>query len=253
MPDQQLDRRTKAYKDIISMMPKASKEISETLDGQEYRYLPEPRCRICSASEPKKGLPNGMDVREMVDTLLLYPKSVADVFRTIEPMMADWPAKAKITYKSIRTHQNNHLAWDRLAVRTMVEHWAKEKGLSVLDASGRMILTEEAWLEATAHFGWQRLLNGQLEPSWAETQKAFERISDIKRMGEGEFSIASLKAQLNTVIQIIREEIPPDRWQYIVDRIEDKEPAPLSLAPGADDEFDEITKEQARFATEEDR
>src|SRR4051812_31820007 len=158
----QIDRRVKTYKDIISKMPKGSNEIIETLDGEDFRYLPEPRCRVCTASDPRKGAANGGQVRELVDSLLLYPKNVADIHRTILPMMEHWPPKTRITYKSIRTHQNKHLAWDRLAVRTMVEHWAQEKGLSVIDAAGRMILTEEAWLEATAHLGWQRMLSGQL-------------------------------------------------------------------------------------------
>ena len=245
-----LDRRTKVYKDIISLMPKPTAEIEETLDGEEFRYLPEPRCRVCTAND--KNLPNGLEVQELVDGLLLYPKSVADIYRTIEPLMADWPPKAKVTYKSIRTHQDRHLAWDRRAMRVMVEHWAQEKGLSIMDASGRMILTEEAWLEATAHFGWRRLLNGQLEPSWAETQKAFERIGEIKKMGEGEFSTATLLAQLNTVIQIIREEVPPERWEYIVAKLEDRD-SPV-LPPTIDSavaEFDEIVSEQRKFSDEE--
>lgn len=248
-----LDRRTKAYKDIISMMPKPQLEIEETLDGEEFKYLPEPRCRVCTAGEESKGLPNGVEVGNLVDSLLLYPKSVADIQRTIEPMMEGWPPKARITYKSIRTHLNKHLAWDRLAVRKMVEHWAQEKGMSVIDAAGRMILTEEAWLEATAHFGWQRMLSGQLEPSWAETTKAFERIADIRKQAEGEFSIASLLSQVNTIIQIIREEIPPERWDYVVARLEDEGQGELPpITEVADDEeFAEILSEQRKFQSRE--
>jgi hypothetical protein len=245
-----LDRRTKAYRDIISMMPKPSVEIEEVLDGEDFKYMPEPRCRVCTAAD--KGTPNGVEVRELINSLILYPKSVADIQRTIEPMMADWPNKSKITYKSIRTHQNKHLAWDRLAVRKMVEHWAQENNIAVIDSAGRMILTQEAWLEATAHFGWQRLLSRQLEPSWAETQKAFEQMDVIRKAGEGEFSTASLLSQLNNVIQVIREEIPPDRWEHILAKIEGREAPALPVeSGGAIDDFDEIVAEQRKFSHNE--
>lgn len=247
-----LDRRTAAYRDILGAMPKPEPTIRETLDGQDFRYLPEPRCRVCSAGDPRKGLQNGGHVASTVDSLLLYPKGMTDIYNTIEPMMADWPAKTRITYKSIRTHLNKHLAWDRLALRVMVERWAQEKGISVLDASGRMILTEEAWLEATAQLGWQRMISGQLEPSWAETQKAFERIASIKQQAEGEYSTAVLLSQLNTVIQIVRDMIPPERMDEFISKIEGHEAEALpALIEGLDDEFEDIVKEQRKFASEE--
>lgn len=247
-----IDHRKKIYKDLVMMMPKSDTHIEETIDGEQFRYLPEPRCRVCSAGEARKGLKNGIQVQNLVDSLLLYPKSIADIYNTIESMMDSWPAKARITYKSIRTHQNRHLAWDSLAMRMMVERWAQEKGVSVLDAAGRMILTEEAWLEATAHFGWQRLLSGQLEPTWAETQKSFERMAEVRKMAEGEFSTAMLLAQLNNVIQIIREELPPERWPAVLAKLEDREPAELPASiQSADDLLESIEAEQRQLISGE--
>lgn len=247
-----VDRRTKAYRDILSEMPKSDNSITEHLDGVDYRYLPEPRCRVCTAGEARKGLRNGAQVSNLVDTLLLYPKSVADVHRTIEPMMEDWPTKAKITYKSIRTHLHNHLSWDRVAMRMMVERWAQQKGINIVDAAGRMILTEEAWLEATAHFGWQLMLSGQIVPSWAETQKSFERMAAIREQAEGEYSIAEILSQLNTIIQVIREEIPPERQEYVISKIEGRINAALPDASlSTDEEMAEIVAEQERFIKEE--
>lgn len=251
-----VDRRSKAYKDIMIHMPKADNAIEETLDGQEFRYYPEPRCRVCTADEGRKALSNGPQVRRLVDSLILYPKSLADIHRTIEPMMHDWPSKYRITYKSIRTHQAKHMAWDSLALRMMVERWAQEKGMSIIDASGRMLLTEEAWLEATAQLGWQRLITGQLEPSWAETQKAFERIADIKTMAEGEFSTALLLAQLNTIIEVVREELPADRWPVLLARLANRRDEvqgelPPPVPDSAEDLFEEIVAEAEKLQREE--
>src|SRR3954464_8344702 len=108
------DRRTKAYKDIVSMMPRSEGAIVDNLDGIEFRYMPERRCRVCSADDPRKGLNNGSQVKHLVEHLILYPQDLSGIYRVIEPMMDSWPQQHKISYKSIRTHQKRHLPWDRL-------------------------------------------------------------------------------------------------------------------------------------------
>jgi len=246
-----LDRRSSVFRDLMQAMPKSnSNVIEETIDGNVYRYMPEPRCRVCSADEARKGLINGRIVRNLVDDLLLYPKSMKEVLFTIEPLMETWAPKYKISYKSIRTHMKKHLAWDRLAMRMMVEKWAQEKGIPILDAANRMILTEEAFLEATAHMGWQSMLRGDIEPSWGETQKAFERMADIQKQAEGEYSITNLLAQLNTVIQIIREEIPTDRWPKVLEKLEGKERPVLPSTSEKEDILSEIQREQEQLSRE---
>ena len=244
-----LDRRTKVYRDIIT---KRDDLLDEVLDGDEFRYLPEPRCRVCTADEARKGLTNGLAVKNLVDTLLLYPKSLADIQRTIDPMMETWPNKYRITYKSVRTHLNKHLAWDKRALRKMVERYAEQEGISIIDAQGRMLLTQEAWLEATVQMGWDRLVRGDIEPGWFETQRAFERMAEIRKQAEGEYSTAHLLAQLDVVIAVIREEVPREFLPRILARLRgeaQKELAPVSSS--ADDLLDEILTEQSKLAREE--
>lgn len=243
-----IDRRSKAYRDLVQAMPRPDKNIEEVLDGEVFRYLPEPRCRVCSAGEARKNLPNGSRVTNLVDTLLLYPKSMLEVLHTIEPLMEEWPPKARITYKSIRTHLHKHLGYDRAAMRLMVERWAKDKGISVLDAEGRMLLTEEAWLEATATKGWQALIRGDIEPSWKDAQQAWERMSAIRKQAEGEYSVPYLLAQLNAVIEVIRDEIPPERWPAVEAKLFGTNDV-LELPPADDDDevLAEIIAEQQRL------
>lgn len=217
-----IDRRTKVYRDLVERVPKDEKFIEEILDGKEYRYMPEPKCRVCSADDPRKNLRNGRAVKEMVELLLAAPKKISQIYGHIEPMMEDWPEKSKITYKSIRTHLHKHMPWDRRAFRLMAEHWAAKKGLSILDASERMMLTEEAWLQATTEMGYQNLVAGNIVPNWTEVQKAWERFSDLERQVNGEFGSAELLAELEIIIQTIREFIPPDQWATVLNRIEQK-------------------------------
>ena len=217
-----IDRRTKVYRDLVERVPKDEKFIEEILDGTEYRYMPEPRCRVCSADDPRKNLRNGKAVKEMIELLLAAPKKVAQIHAQISPLMEDWPAKAKITDKSIRTHLHKHMPWDRRAFRLMAEHWAAKKGLSVMDASERMMLTEEAWLQATTELGYQNLIAGNMTPNWSEVQKAWERFSELQRQVEGEYSSVELLSELEIIIQTIREFIPPEQWAAVLTRIEQK-------------------------------
>lgn len=217
-----IDRRTKVYRDLVERVPKDEKFIEEILDGTEYRYAPEPRCRVCSADDPRKNLRNGRAVKEVVELLLAAPKKVAQIHAQIAPLMEDWPAKSKITDKSIRTHLHKHMPWDRRAFRLMAEHWAAKKGLSIMDASERMMLTEEAWLQATTEMGYQNLVSGNMTPNWSEVQKAWERFSELQRQVDGEYSSVELLAELEIIIQTIREFIPPDQWATVLGRIEQK-------------------------------
>lgn len=216
----QLDRRTKTYKELVGQMPPINELVTEEIDGVLYQYRPEPRCHICTAGETRKGLKNGEAVRNLIDTLLLYPKSYKDIETIILPFMAEWPDKHRITYRSIRTHQRQHLPWDKLAMRMMVERWANQQKISVMDAVNRMILTEEAWLEGTVHKGWESMVQGNLQPTWGDTQKAWERLSDLKRQAEGEFSVTYLLAELDVIIEAVREVVPAEYWGQISNRIE---------------------------------
>lgn len=242
------DRRTKAYRDLISLMPRPDGYIEEELDGIRFRYKPEYRCRVCSCDDPRKALPNAAQVKKLVDDLIMYPKDLMSIYRTIEPLMESWPAKHKITYKSLRNHQKRHLAWDALALRMMVERWAREKGISIIDAAGRMLLTEEAWLEATVHKGWQQLVTGQISPTWGETQAAFNRIAQLRQQAEGQFDKVTILAQLNAIIEAVREVVPPELWPKIIEHIERRErglpDSELASEERQEELFNELLREQ---------
>lgn len=213
-----LDRRTKVYKDLVAIQPPIGDATSIEIDGEVYGYKPEPRCHVCAAD--MKGYKNGNQAKELVDTLLLYPKSFAEVLRIVEPLMEGWPEKAKITYRSIKTHMDKHLPWDRLAFRMIAERRAKEQNISVLDAAGRMMLTEEAWNDAVVHRGWKALVDDQMEIKVQDVMSAWKRKTELLQQAEGEYSVAYMMAEVDVVIQVIREEVPPENWARIEARLE---------------------------------
>jgi hypothetical protein len=56
---------------------------------------------------------------------------------------------------------------------------------------------------------------------------------------DGQFSPAYLLAQLNTVIQVIREFIPEDLWPQVLRRLETEE-SRSALPPESDPVWDEV-------------
>ncbi len=78
----ELDRRTKSYKDLIGMVPATDDLFSEEIDGERYLYVREPRCKVCKAPE---------HIRDLIDTLLLFPKTYEETLRLVTPAL-DGPA-----------------------------------------------------------------------------------------------------------------------------------------------------------------
>lgn len=212
----QIDRRKKEIRDFLASIPKPEGLLSETIDGQEFAYRYESRCRVCSA--PDKDLPQGGVVKNLVETLLVHSMPYLFIERKIEPLMAEWPDKAKITYASIRTHQMRHLKHDQLAFRMIAERNAQLKGKAIL-LGMESLVTEEAFLEATQYEAWRRLMDGQMEVRWADAATAFKRRQEIDDTAAGQFNLIELKAQLDFVIAVIRESVPPELWPGIAARL----------------------------------
>src|SRR3954462_12687840 len=99
-------------------------------------YPTESRCRVCSA--PDRDVSNGAVVRNLVDELLMLPKSCSAVARMIEPLMESWPEDTRISKDSVSRHAKRHLNWEQTAVRQIAERRASEAG-KVHDVAGRML------------------------------------------------------------------------------------------------------------------
>lgn len=257
-PGKAIDKRTAVYKELSKSVRRRRNEVVMNIDGVEIRYKKEPRCKTCTAGE--RNLKNAVQVQQIIDYHLVLPSSYAYILNIIQPLMEDWPDKYKPSFKSIATHAERHLPWEQAALRKIVEKHAARKGLSMFDATND-ILTEEAWLEATAKMGWKRLAQGDIEPNWTETQKAFERLDSLRAMGEGTISITELVAQLNAIISAVRDEVPPDLWPTIMNKVQglnvnvtNNYYSPQESEEVVDgevtDELEEILEEQENFLPE---
>jgi hypothetical protein len=203
-------------------------------------YRTDSRCHVCSA--PDRDVPNGWAVRNLVDELLLVPKTYAAILRLIEPLMASWPDDARISRHSLMRHSRNHLAWEQAAIRQIAERHAQETG-KVDEAAGWMLSTEVV-LRAVQQRGFEGLASGEVTPSIKDMLTASAALREIEREAEGQFSTAELLCQLDTVIQIIREIVPPELHEAIADRIDREQRKSLpSPPPPSDPAWDDVMAE----------
>ncbi len=222
-----MDRRSKSYKDLISLTPPTDELLSEEIDGVVYSYRRESRCKVCSADE---------DVRKLIDTLLLYPKSYRETLRLVTPLLdaKEMSSKERPTYASIRVHQQRHLPFEQLAVREIVERRAKERGRDILNGTQRL-LTAEAFYETVAQKAWTRLVNGNIEPTLFEGMSAMKVLHGLEKEAASAVDMNKVLVQLNIVLEVIRQEVTSEVWDKITFKLEQAEKnldAPFELLAG---------------------
>lgn len=209
-----MDKRTREYKDLVKMTPSTQDLLSEEIDGELYLYKSSPRCKICSTSD---------DLKNIIDSLILYPKPYAEVLRAIEPLMDKLgitDEKDRINYENIRNHQLRHLPFEKRLVREVVERRAREKNRSILDAGDRL-LTAEAFYEVIVAKGWEPIAQGLETPTLTQTMQAMEMLQKLEKEGMDNYRPEDLINQLDMILQAIREVLPPDMKEALFNKIEE--------------------------------
>jgi len=198
-------------KRLPTTAPTTKDLLSEKIDGEVYSYRLIPQCRVCKAPD---------SIRNMIDSLLLFPKSYKEVLRHIRPLEEQLGVEEAhlISYDSIRNHQRSHLPMDKIAVREIVERRAREKGKSVLESDER-ILTAEAIYELVAQRGWEDIVAGRVRPTLNQTMFAVKQLSDLDDKTGDSFKPEALLGQLNAIVSAMKEVLPQEWLDKVLARI----------------------------------
>ena len=213
MRKRQMDRRKREYKDLVSMTPTTKDLLSEEIDGELFLYKFSSQCKICTTSE---------DLKNIIDSLLLFPKTYKEVLLAIQPLQEklNIPEKERINYDNIRRHQQNHLPFEKRLVREVVERRAREKNRSILDA-GERLLTAEAFYEVIVNKGFEDLASGYVRPTLTQTMNAMEMLRSIEKEASDSFRPEDLINQLDVILMAIRDVIPADLKESLFKKIEE--------------------------------
>ena len=208
-----MDRRTKEYKELVSMTPTTQELLSEEIDGELFLYKSSPLCKVCNTSD---------DLKNIIDSLLLFPKSYKEVLRAIQPLQDKLGIEDtdRINYENIRNHQKNHLPFEKRLVREIVERRAREKNRSILD-TGERLLTAEAFYEVIVAKGWEGIAMGYEKPTLTQTMHAMDMLEKLEKEGNDDYKPEELINQLDMILMAIREVLPADLKEALFLKIEE--------------------------------
>ena len=197
-----MDRRTREYNELVKMTPTTQELLSEEIDGEIYLYKSSPNCKICTTSD---------DLKNIIDSLLLFPKTYKEVLKAIEPIQDKLGIEGseRINYENIRNHQKRHLPFEKLMVREIVEKRAAEKNRSILDA-GERLLTAEAFYEVIVAKGFEGIAQGYDKPTLTQTMYAMDMLTKLEKEGRDDYRPEELVNQLDMILTAIREVLPAD-------------------------------------------
>jgi hypothetical protein len=238
-----VDHRTKSWRVLAGDTVDADETDvripqEEIVQGVAFHYLREPRCKLCSAAEPGKGLPHGEVVLHMVDELLVKGASYAGIARAIAPIIQAWPAKQRPSTQSVRRHQLLHLRAEQRAIREIVERHAIEADLAVVTGTSS-ILTRAAFLEVVRDVAFAGVAAGEIKPSLRDGLVAAKALEEIEREGRGD-GWAEATAAFRAMATEVRRELGDDRWAAILAKVEQ---SIVSLADAAEKKTDAAGKE----------
>ena len=199
--------------ELNKLVPTTDELLSEVIDGETYGYQRISQCKVCSSDE---------EIRRIIDTLLLFPKSYQDTLREARLLeeRLDIPEENRVSYHSIRNHYKNHLPLDKRAVRDIVEKRAEIKGKKVIDAGGTL-LTPEAFYEVVVLKGFEDIVSGLNRPTISQTMQAVNMLKRLEDQSQQEYKPEVLLNQLNMIVTAIREVLPPDMREAVFNKIEE--------------------------------
>jgi hypothetical protein len=220
-----MDRRTKEYKDLVKMTPTTADLLSEEIDGEMFLYKSSPLCKVCNTSD---------ELKNIIDSLLLFPKTYKEVLQAIQPLQnkLGLEENERINYENIRNHQKNHLPFEKRLVREIVERRARDKNRSILEA-GERLLTAEAFYEVIVSKGWEEIAQGYEKPTLTQTMHAMEMLSKLEKEAKDDYRPEDLLNQLDIILLAIRDVIPPALKEELFKKIEEYQDGGAKLPTAA--------------------
>jgi len=196
---------------LPSDAPSTKDLLTEKIDGDIYSYRLVPQCRVCKSPE---------SIRNLIDKLLLAPKSYKEVLRQIRPLEEQLGVEESqlISYDSVRNHQRNHLPSDKQEIREIVERRAAEKNKSVLETSDRL-LTAEAIYEVIALKGWEDIVAGRMRPTMNQTMFAVKQLQELDDKVNADYRPEALIGQLNAIVDAMKEVLPQEWLEKVLNKI----------------------------------
>lgn len=200
------------YRALAKKTPSLEELTSTVIDGQRYKYLQVPQCRVCKSPDA---------LRRIVDSQLMMMRPYREVLNLVSPLYEKFGVEPKdmITYASITNHKNKHLPVDGIAARRIIEKRAAEDNRAIMDGVETLVTTQGVY-ELVASLGVKHIVEGKIEPDLKTTLYAIEKLQEIENKTASSYKPEFLLGQLSIILDSMREVLPPDMLDLVSKRIE---------------------------------
>lgn len=193
------------------------------LNGKNYNFKYEPRCRVCTA---------GPEITSLVNRMLTQGVTYMQIFHKMQTL--EEPPPAEITYNSIRTHSQRHLPERAAAIRTIVEERSAQRSIDFVEGTTNLI-TPQILAEVMVKRGFENIVADSTVVTPVEALAAAKVMSEFAKDEQGQMDVVQAFAQLNRIINAVKQVCPPEMWKEIVLHIQSEAPTALTgaIAPSS--------------------
>lgn len=159
----------------------------------------EPRCNVCKSPQ-----------RNAIDKMLAAGFTYSEIERQFG---------GSVSRKSISLHSKEHLNYEEAAIREVIEKEALNAQKNYEEGVSRLV-TKNAYLEVALQKAYNALINND---TMVEPKDAVKVIEMLQKLQEQNQTVAldELRVQFQYFMQAVKETIPKEQWENIVDRTAD--------------------------------
>lgn len=169
----------------------------------------EPRCNICKST-----------ARTKVDRLLAAQFSYTAVAEELIETHDDFKGKQQDTVrKNVERHAKAHLDVRNKAIREIVERRAKEQGILIDTATGK-ITSGRALLDLVVDRATEQIVSPDSRVKYADALEAVKMLEDVQRQ-EYLAELERMTRQVMAISQAVKELVPDSMLPQLISRAED--------------------------------
>lgn len=201
------------------------------------------RCAVCTA---------GDEVVTFVNRLIVGGATYAEAHRALSAINEARVAQdqPEISYQSVMRHGREHLPARSAAVREIVERRARAAQLDPEEGTAN-IITQAAFAEAVMVKAFQEV--STTEVTIAEGLQAAKFLNQLMMVERGNVGLETAFAELNYLIEAVKEAVPKEYWPLITAKIDEKRGSRVIDAEVQDpDEFDPGEQPEEEFSPADD-
>lgn len=187
----------------------AKKTTSLDLARAASGTVTEPRCNICKSS-----------ARAKVDRLLAAQFSYVDIANELIESHDDFKGKNLDTVrKNVERHSKSHVDIHSKAVREIVERRAREQGILVETATGK-ITSGRALLDLLVDRATNQISDPAAKVKYADAIEAVKMLEDVQKQ-EYLAELERMQRQVYAISQAVKELVPESMLPQLIGRAEE--------------------------------